>query len=504
MENRMSGVLLNIASLPGNFGIGDFSCNAHEIIDDFASMGFHWLQTLPITAIGEGNSPYSAESAFALNYLYVDPYSLPDRLISKEEISQFVYKGEPFLVDYDYAKKAKKEILKIAYSRLTDLDIESVGKFKERNKDWIYDYALYKSLKDKFGNIQWSEWDDEYKFRTPKAIEEATKELKSEINYYFFEQYILRAQWEALRAHAENRGLGIFGDMAIYLSYDSVDVWANPELFQLDENKKMTAVAGVPPDYFSQTGQLWGNPLFDYERMKKDNYKWLVHRIAYNLRLYHLLRIDHFRGFYEYWSIDKDSQSATVGKWVKGPQMDIWRELKKTITNPAIVAEDLGIISDNVKKYLDKTGFYNMRVMQFGFDGNYDNIHLPHNYSEKNVAYTATHDNNTTLGWLYELDNETRNNALQYVGFDGNPWSEGRGYRRSVRAFIRTLLASKSNLVIIPIQDLCGFGSDTRLNVPSTAKGNWEFRVTMSALSEIDRVYFSTLNRIYGRNNRAF
>ena len=499
----MSGVMLNIASMPGNFGIGDFSRNAREIIDDFAIMGFHWLQTLPITAIGDGDSPYSSPSIYALNYLYIDPHSLPERLITKDEIKQFIYKGEPYLVDYAYAKKAKREILQCAYSRINEQDSKMISQFIKKHKYWIDDYALFMVLKDKFNQLPWYHWEDKYKFRYPEDIEEVAKELKNEINYYYFEQYILRTQWEILKEHAESRGVGIFGDMAIYPSYDSVDVWANTEIFQLDEDLNMKAVAGVPPDYFSKTGQFWGNPLYDYEEMKKSNYKWMVDRITYNLQLYHLLRIDHFRGFYEYWSIDKSKTCASEGRWEKGPQMDIWKALEKKVINPAIVAEDLGVINDKVKKYLEKTGFYGMRVMQFGFDGNFDNTHLPHNYKADCVAYTGTHDNNTTLGWLFELDNETRNFVFQYIGFEGNPFAEGRGYRKSVKAFIRTLMASSANLAIIPIQDICGFGGDTRLNVPSIAQGNWRFRITMTALTEIDRVYYSSLNKIYNRNNRA-
>ncbi|MGI6213965.1 MAG: 4-alpha-glucanotransferase [Christensenellales bacterium] len=504
MENRTSGILLNIASMPGSFGIGDFSCNVLEIIDDFAIMGFHWLQTLPITAIGEGNSPYSSPSAFALNYLYLDPYSLPDRYLTKEEITSFVYRGEPYLVDYEYAKRVKKEMLEIAYSRINEVDREAVSKFVSLQEFWISDYALYMSLKDAHNGAPWYEWEQKYKFRYPEALKEAAEIYKERIYYYYFEQYILRAQWEALKKHADSRGFGIFGDMPIYVSYDSADVWANPGLFQLDENLNKKAQAGVPPDYYSATGQLWGNPLYDYEVMRKDNYNWLTNRIAYNLSLYHLLRIDHFRGFYEYWAVDKDASSAEQGAWKKGPEMEIWEALRKKVPNPTIVAEDLGIINDKVRKYVERSGFYGMRVMQFGFDGKSDNPHLPHNYIENCIAYSATHDNNTTLGWLYELDNEGREYVLNYIGYEGNPFIEGKGYSSAVKAFVRTVLASKANLAIIPVQDICGFGADTRLNVPGVAEGNWRFRLTLSALSEIDRVYYSTLNRIYGRNNKSF
>ncbi len=504
MESRTSGILLNIASMPGNFGIGDFSCNVLEIIDDFAIMGFHWLQTLPITAIGEGNSPYSSSSAYALNYLYLDPYSLPERFITKEEIAPYVYRGEPYLVDYDYAGKVKKEILKIAYSRINELDREAVTSFVKAQEYWISDYALYMALKDTQGGKPWYDWEQKYKFRYPEALKEAAETYKTQIYYYYFEQYILRTQWEVIKKHADSRGFGFFGDMPIYVSYDSVDVWANRKLFWLDDNLAQTAQAGVPPDYFSKEGQLWGNPLYDFKIMQKDNYKWLVNRIIYNLGLYHLLRIDHFRGFYEYWAIDKDATCAKDGSWQKGPGMEIWDALRKKAPNPTIVAEDLGIINDKIKKYLEQTGFMGMRVMQFGFDGKSDNPHLPHNYINNCVAYTATHDNNTTLGWLFELDNDSREYVLNYIGYEGNPFIEGKGYSNAVKAFVRSVLSSQADLAIIPVQDICAFGADTRLNVPGVAEGNWRYRLTLSALSEIDRVYYSTLNRIYGRNNKTF
>lgn len=504
MIKRSSGVLLNISSLPGEFGIGGFSLEARNIVEQLTSFGFHWWQVLPITTVGLGDSPYSGFSAFAGNYMYVDASQFEEGLLTREEIEHAKYKGDIYLVNYDHARWSKRFLLERAFSRINDGIKSKIDAFVKENAFWLEDYALYMVLKERFELKAWFEWDEPYKKRNKKAIEQIKIEYKEKIEYFYFEQYEFFRQWSELKAYANSYGMGIFGDMPIYVCYDSADVWANKELFQLDGDLKMKKVAGVPPDYFAEDGQLWGNPLYDYKRMEKDDFDWFVRRILHNLKLYDMLRIDHFRGLYKYWAVPADSLTAKTGEWLDGPKMKLWRALERKIPSPNIVAEDLGIIDDEVREYLKETGFCGMRVMQFGFDGDSENLHLPHCYEKNTVAYTATHDNDTTLGWLLSLDEYTRSNALEYVDCDtAMGWASGGGQCRATKAFIRTVLASVSKLAVIPMQDLCGYGSDTRMNTPGVAEGNWRYRTNYTAIDGVDGEYLRRTNDTYGRNNPA-
>lgn len=497
---RSAGCLLNISSLPGEFGIGGFSNDAKYFVEQAVSMGFKWWQTLPITAIGAGDSPYSSISAFAGNYLYISPDQFDSSLLSREEIDSLKYHGEIYLTDYNHARWAKRKLLEYTFPRITPEIQREIDLFRKENAFWLDDYALFMTLKEKFGGKMWSEWDEPYRFRQPDTMEKVKEEYSSTINFYYYEQYEFFRQWKNIKDYANGYNLKIFGDIPIYVCYDSVDVWANPKLFQLDENLEMRSVAGVPPDYFAADGQLWGNPLYNYKEMAKDDYKWWVSRIVHNLKMYDMLRIDHFRGLYEYWAVPAESTTAQAGKWEKGPGMELWKALDKVVENPSIIAEDLGQIDEKIRKYLDESGFYGMRVMQFGFDGDTKNIHLPHNYPKNCVAYTATHDNDTTLGWLLSLDEHTRTLALDYVNCDSHMgWACGGAHCKATKAFIRTLMASVSDLVIVPLQDLCGYGSDTRMNVPGKPEGNWRYRTNYGAMENIDRDFVRQMIEIYGR-----
>lgn len=502
---RSSGVLLNISSLPGEYGIGGFSHEARNIVEQITSLGFRWWQILPVTTVGMGDSPYSGFSAFAGNFLYVDASPLIERgLLTKEEAENAKYRGDIYLINYAHARWAKRYILECAFYRLTDEIKNEVKEFALKNAFWLEDYALYMTLKEIHGMKSWSEWEEPYRTRDKLALKRAAEENRARMEYYRYEQYEFFRQWTSLKNFTNEYGLGIFGDMPIYVCYDSADVWANPQLFQLDGNLKMKKVAGVPPDYFASEGQLWGNPLYDYKKMEEDDFLWFTERIVHNLKMYDMLRIDHFRGLCKYWAVDAESKTAKEGKWLPGPGMKIWKALDKKFPDANIVAEDLGQIDGEVRAYLEKSGFYGMRVMQFGFDGSPDNIHLPHNYIKKCVSYTATHDNDTTLGWLMSLDENTRRNALEYVNCDSSMgWASGGGNCKATKAFIRALLSSSSDLTIIPMQDLCGYGSDTRMNVPGVAEGNWRYRTNYSAIDGIDRNYIVKLNTIYGRINTA-
>ncbi|MFA6765586.1 MAG: 4-alpha-glucanotransferase, partial [Clostridia bacterium] len=397
-------------------------------------------------------------------------------------------------------KNVKKLFLKKAFSRITPVIKSNIECFRKYHSYWIEDYALFMALKDKFGK-PWYEWEEKYKFRNRQALNEARDKLEQEILFYCFEQYEFFRQWKRIKEYANKCGVGIFGDMPIYVCRDSVDVWAHPELFQLNKNLDPEMVAGVPPDYFAQDGQLWGNPLYNFEYMRKDGYDWFIKRIEHNLKLYNKLRIDHFRGFYKYWAVDADKKDAREGRWLDGPKMEIWNTLKQRVKNPDIVAEDLGIIDEEVHRYVKETGFDCTRVMQFAFDNDPNNIHLPHNYPKDSVGYTATHDNDTTLGWLLSIDEQTRNHALNYVNCKNiSGWAAGGGDCPSTTAFIRCLLSSSCELAIVPMQDLCGYGSDTRMNTPGKPVGNWEYRTNYTAMEIVNRNHMLMLNNLYARN----
>lgn len=500
---RSSGVLLNISSLPGEYGIGGFSIDAKNFAEYISSMGFHWWQILPLTSIGKGNSPYSGISAFAGNYLYIDPYSIEKGLLTEQEIISTKYNGSIYLTNYEYAKKCKKDLLHKAFNRISDDIKNNIEIFRKHHSFWLEDYALFMALTEENDNKPWHEWPSPLKYKEPTAIKEAKERLNGTILFYCFEQYEFFRQWKNLKFFINNFGVNVLGDMPIYVCYDSVDVWAHPEIFQLDKDLIPKKVAGVPPDYFSAEGQLWGNPLFDYTQMKKDNYNWFMQRIIHNLNLYDMLRIDHFRGFYKYWAVPIDSPTAKTGEWLNGPKLGIWKQLNKQIDNPKIIAEDLGIIDAEVHKYLKQTGFSGMRVMQFAFDSDTKNIHLPHNYDKNCVGYTSTHDNDTTLGWLLNLDNATREHALNYVNCDSaKGWAGSGGDCLATKSFIRSLLSSSCNIAIVPMQDLCGYGGDTRMNTPGMPLGNWEYRTNYSAMDSVDTGYMRMLNNLYGRNSR--
>lgn len=501
IEKRQSGVLLPVFSLMSRYGIGDFGSDADTFLDMIAAMGFSVWQVLPVTTIGLGDSPYSGVSAFAGNALFIDPDRIPDRLVTAEERNEAVYRGQPYRVDYPAVKAAKTRLLRRAYARITEADKAVIAAFCKENAFWLPDYALYMALKDANEGRAFTQWETGIKYRKPAAIRAAKKTYANEILYYMFEQYLFFSQWTALKARAGVRGVEIFGDMPIYVAEDSADVWANAHLFQLEKDFSKKASAGVPPDYFAADGQLWGNPLYNYEVMEQDGYRWWVERMKHNLKLYDILRIDHFRGLYRYWAVPAGAKTAKEGAWQEGPQMKLWQALKKEVKNPRIVAEDLGMIDEGVRSYLKKTGFPGMRVLQFAFDGSTQNVHLPFNYEPNTVAYTATHDNDTTLGWLFSLEREVREGVLDYLSVTTG-WGEGGGNAPVPRAAVKEAIASVSRLAVVPFQDLSGYGSDTRINTPGVPEGNWNVRTTAAARDEVDASYFLYLNRKYGRTNR--
>lgn len=499
---RNSGVLLNVSSLPGEFGIGVLSHNAEMIIVEIANSGFSWWQVLPVTTIGAGNSPYSGDSTFAGNYLYINPYSLHKKgLITDEELRDAKYRGAPYQTDYDFARWNMSKLLNKAFTRINDEIKARIAKFAEDNKYWLDDYALFESIAEECG-FDWTKWDAGLKNREPKALQAAREKYAERIAFYEFVQYEFYREWFKLKAFANDKGVSILGDLPFYVSLQSADVWSHRELFVLKSDGSPDGVAGVPPDYFSASGQIWNNPIFDFAAMKKNDYAWWRARVSHCLKLYDGLRLDHFRAFSRYYVIStkNDPLDAHDGEWRECPGKELITFFKNDNPAALFVAEDLGIIDDAVKELVEWSGFPAMKVLQFAFES-FDSDHLPHKYCQNTVAYTGTHDNNTTLGWLYDVAPEVRDYALDYCNMPGSGgWGSGGPQCPSTRAMIRTLMSSCANLVVFPIQDLAGYGSDTRMNVPGVAEGNWRFRTHYDMLMSLDRQWLLKMNNLFGRN----
>lgn len=499
---RGAGVLLNISSFTSEFGIGDFSeSTTISFLDFIRDLGFSWWQILPMSPVGAGNSPYSSYSVNALNPLYVDVKNLLKMgLINEDTVNYSKFYGQNFTVEYDYAKDRKYKALLAAFANITTEIQDEMAKFYSENAYWLTDYVFYSVLKKKFDGAAWWEWSKEFVERKKIDDMKFIEENKNEFDFYVFEQYILNSEWHQIKEYANEIGIGIIGDMPIYVQLDSVDVWAKKELFLLDKDNKPTMVSGVPPDYFAADGQLWGNPIYDYAKMEKDDFSWWRERFRRNFELYDSVRIDHFRGLVNYWAVPTSATTAKEGMWKAGPKMKLLDKIKKLGQGRLIIAEDLGIMDDEVADCLAKTEFPGMRVMQFGFEDE-ESVHIPHNYDVNCVAYTATHDNNTTLGWLYAASEAKRDFALKYCGYDGFGWGAGGGDGSGTNAFIKALIMSSARIAIIPFQDLCGYGPDTRMNTPGVPNGNWVYRATLEAFRTINRNHVLSLNNLYGRNH---
>ncbi|HRF35716.1 MAG TPA: 4-alpha-glucanotransferase [Clostridia bacterium] len=494
---RGSGVLLNISSLPSEFGIGGFGEEIVKFAEFLKRGDCKWWQVLPMTTIGLGESPYSGVSAFAGNYLYIDPFLLRDKgFITYEECDSLKYYGSPYVVDYEFCYNQKRRAVQMAYNHIMETDTDVLYTYANEQRDWLIDYAIFMALKDLHGGKPWFEWEDKFKYHDHSAIGEFMNEYSRELGYYICEQYLFEQQWQMRKEQINQMNIGIIGDMPIYVSYDSVDVWANPQYFDLDENYKPKKVAGVPPDYFCAEGQLWGNPLYNYDEMRKDNFRWFCNRIERMFKLYDKLRIDHFRAFDRYWAVEYGAKNAIEGEWCKGIGRELFAIVRHKFPKADIIAEDLGVIDDGVIDLRERTGFPGMRVLQFAFDSEVS-PHMPHNYERNCIAYTGTHDNTTIYGWLASLGADARAKLYDYIGEHSD--LEGGENSRLVWACIRTMLLSVADIVIIPFQDLAGWGEDTRMNIPGKATGNWRPRVTYDA---IDRIRIDRLRRFNYLSNR--
>lgn len=489
---RSCGILMHITSLPSPYGIGTFGAEAEAFIDWLKLANQKYWQVLPLSPTGYGDSPYQSFSTFAGNPLLIDLDDLiQNGLLTKTKCEEADFGADPSFVDFEKVYRTKMRLLKEAFESFT----EDVGylAFIQDEAEWLEDYALFMSIKESYDLNSWLTWDKELRYRKSDAMNKAREDFAERINFWKFIQYTFTRQWQKLKRYANKNGIGIIGDIPIYVALDSSDVWSNTDLYMLDVDCNPTKVAGVPPDYFSTTGQLWGNPLYNWDRMKKENYLWWIKRIKKAGELYDVVRIDHFRAFDTYYTIPFGEKTAVNGKWEIGPRMDLFNAIKDELGDIQIIAEDLGDIFDTVKDLLHESGFPGMRVLQFGFNSeNQDNDHLPHNYPVNSVVYTGTHDNSTVKGFLQTANKKTYKMAMNYLKpqlFESKAW-----------LFIRTIYASKAMLAIVPIQDILMLHDTARMNTPSTLGGNWIWRFKKKDLSAKYAKKLGNLAKIYFRN----
>ena len=478
-NRRSVGVLMHISSLFGEYSIGSFGNEAKRFIDMLKRGGFSYWQVLPFCMADESNSPYKSYSAFGGNPYFIDLPTLNEKgLITDEELLSAKQKF-PYLCEYKRLSEERIALLKKASQRLTSADKKAIGNFLKEHTE-LGDAARFLALKEAFPDTPWQAWE------TQEPDEEA-------LLFWGFIQYEFFEQWLTIKAYANENGIKIIGDIPIYVALDSADVYANREQFLLNSEGYPTSVAGVPPDYFSEDGQLWGNPLYNWRRMKSDGFSWWSRRIKHMLTLFDGIRIDHFRGLESFWSIPADAKSAKEGKWVKGPGRAFIDKIREIADGSLIIAEDLGDITPAVDRLVKYSTFPGMRVFQFAFLGDENSPHLPHHYPENCVAYTGTHDNNTLLGFVWETKSEIREKMLDYCGGAHDDWNLG------CKAIMRHMLATPAQTVIFPIQDILIFGADTRMNTPGTSTANWQYRITEDQLLSVDWEKFRYYNGLYGR-----
>ncbi len=475
--DRKSGVLMHISSLYGDYSIGSFGKSAKEFVDFLCECKFSYWQVLPFCMADDCNSPYQSYSTFAGNPYFVDLEVLKNKGLINDEQLNSQRQQQPYSVEYVKLYHTRLNFLKEVSKCVKYAD--DVNNFIEENP-YLKQFCEFMALKDANENKHWAEWEN-------TSYDEEVLFMWKFIQYEFF------TQWAEIKKYANSKGIKIIGDIPIYVSLDSADVWANKEQFLLDEKNVPICVAGVPPDYFCEDGQLWGNPIYDWESMSKNDYKWWTDRIKHMTNMFDGVRIDHFRGLESYWAVPYGEKTAKNGKWVKGPGMALINKINEVVGDKLIMAEDLGEITPEVEQLVKDSGYPGIRVFQFGFLGDYDNPHMPHNYCNNCVAYTGTHDNNTLLGYLWELDSDNKKRMLEYCNYHSPDWEKG------FDSILRSMFSSCAGIVILPIQDLLGYGSDTRLNIPGKADGNWQFRITREQLNSVDKNKFRHFNELYKR-----
>lgn len=491
---RGSGILLPVASLPSPYGIGAFSKEAYEFVDILKKAGQSYWQILPLGPTGYGDSPYQSFSTFAGNLYFIDLETLAGKgWLKKKECTSCDFGNNPRRIDYGRIYAHRFGLLKKAFKRSGIEREEAFLEFCTEHEEWLDSYSEFMLLKDLNSGKSWTEWEMPYRMREPEAMIQLKEKYEKEILFFKFLQYEFSCQWQALKTYANENGIQIIGDIPIYVALDSADSWADPRLFQFDEDRLPKKVAGCPPDAFSDTGQLWGNPLYDWSYHKSMGYRWWIRRIAHCAEMYDVIRIDHFRGFDEYYAIPYGDATAEYGKWEQGPGMDLFRTVKRRLGDVQIIAEDLGFLTDSVLQMVEESGYPGMKVLEFAFDSREPSNYLPHNYGKNCVVYTGTHDNETLAGWYRHLNKRDKKFAMRYMG------REQMKTKDAVWEIIRLAQASTADTCIIPLQDYLGFGNEARINEPSTLGSNWTWRMKKDDISKktIKKIYKMT--GLYGR-----
>ncbi len=488
---RSSGILMPVFSLPSPYGIGTLGKTAYDFVDFLALAGQSWWQMLPMGPTSYGDSPYQSFSSYAGNPYFIDlDMLIEDGLLKKDE-ADLDWGDTKDRIDYGRVYELRFGVLEKAFRRGRKRDAGKVEAFLAENSRWLPDYALFMACKRHFGMKAWTEWDEDIRTRQPDAVERYRKLLKKDVDFFIYLQYLFFRQWNALRAYAHGKGIGIIGDLPIYVALDSADVWSEPRFFALDDDFFPAEVAGVPPDAFSDDGQLWGNPLYDWDAMRKDGFGWWIRRVDGASKLFDMIRIDHFRGFAGYWAVPAGEKTAVNGHWKKGPGIDVVGVLINWFPNVRFIAEDLGVITDDVRELLDKSGLPGMRVLEFAFGSDSANEHLPHNYGRNTVCYTATHDNDTITAWKDAFPSKDIANARKYFGLteeEGVNWGMIRGGMSSV-----------ADLFVAQMQDYLGYGNEARTNEPATASGNWSWRMRERKATKKLARKIRDLTKFFGR-----
>lgn len=497
MKKRQSGVLMHISSLPGKYGIGSFGQSAYDFVDFLVRTKQRYWQILPLGTTSYGDSPYQSFSAFAGNTYFIDfDILIEEGLLDEADVKGADFGDDPRKVDYAKIFDARRPIMEKAVARFLKADdLSDYESFVEQNAAWLEVFAEYMAIKEHFDNLAWTEWPDEaIRRREAASLASYREKMADKLTYHRVTQYLFFKQWLRLKAYANEHHIEIVGDMPIYVAADSADVWAQPHFFKTDAVGKPTCVAGCPPDEFSETGQLWGNPIYDWEAMDKDGYAWWIERLRESFKIYDIVRIDHFRGFESYWEVPADSETSATGKWVKGPDYKLFAAVKEALGDLNIIAEDLGFMTDEVIELRERTGFPGMKILQFAFNPDDESIDSPHLAPNNSVMYTGTHDNNTVLGWYKdEIDDATRQYMAQYTN--------RKEYETVPHAMLRTIFASVSFMAIATMQDLLELDSAARMNYPSTIGGNWTWRMTAEELNPIVEGELYSLTKTYRRMN---
>lgn len=491
MEKRSSGILMHISSLPGDYGIGDFGKEAYSFTDFLEKANQSYWQILPLGVTGFGDSPYQCFSSFAGNPYFIDLDEFIEKeYLDRETIEKTQLEQEADRVDYGLLNENKIRLLRLAYKNSFYEIQDKLKDFYRKEASWLRDFALFMSIKRRFKMEAWYKWPMDYRDYKSLKVRDFEEENQDEIYFWIFTQYFFMKQWKKLKSYANRKNIRIVGDLPIYVSGDSCDVWRKPQYFKLDQKLQFGKVAGVPPDYFSPQGQLWGNPIYRWEEIEKDDYKWWIERISFALNQVDKLRLDHFRGFASYWEIDSNEENAIKGQWEKGPGIKLFQKLKEKLGDPDIIVEDLGIISKDVEDLVKASGFPNMKVLQFGFNPYDESNHIPHRISENSVVYTGTHDNDTTMSWFKGLSEEEFTYVSNYLKLDE---IEGLNW-----GFLRGAWASKASIAIGPIQDFLGL-ENARMNIPGTSLNNWTWRIKKGYLDDKLAERIRNMTDLYNR-----